>query len=118
MMQEDGFLDERHDVAGVGDFGTGLPGPPDQLIAQLAGQPLRLTPGRASAGSPRLGDRPAARSSRRHAVCPRKASAPPGAAGACPAPAGYLIPLAVPVPELKVRPCPEGSVPGQQVPDK
>jgi hypothetical protein len=44
VMQEDGFLHERHDGTGLGDVGARLLRPADQLVLQLAGQPLRLAP--------------------------------------------------------------------------
>ena len=118
VVQEDGLLDERHYRASIGDGGAGLLRPADQLILQLAGQPLRLAPGELERG-----------------VFGAVTVAPPGqvvtAQGAGvvlqlhqvqPAPAQHqqvhLVPLAVAVAELEVRPGPERRVGRQQGPDE
>ena len=88
MVQEDGLLHERHDGAGIGDGGAGLLRPADQLILQLAGQPLRLAPGELERGV--LGAVTVAPPGQvvTAQACRSSTSAPPGAAGAGPAPAG------------------------------
>ena len=118
VVQEDGLLDERHDRAGIGDGGAGLLRPADQLILQLARQPLRLAPGELERG-----------------VLGAVTVAPPGqvitAQGAGvvlqlhqvqPTPAQHqqvhLVPFAMAVAELEVRPCPERRVGWQQGPDE
>ena len=114
MVQEHGLLHERHDGTRVGDLGAGLLRPADQLVLQLARQPLRLAPGELERG-----------------VLGPVAVAPPGQVIAAQrarvvlqlhqvqaAPAQHqqvdLVPLALPVPELEVRPRAEGRVRGQQ----
>jgi hypothetical protein len=118
VVQEDGLLDERNDRAGIRDGGAGLLRPADQLILQLAGQPLRFAPGELERG-----------------VLGTVTVAPPGqvvtAQGAGvvlqlhqvqPTPAQHqqvhLVPFALTVAELEVRPGPERRVGRKQGPDE
>ena len=88
MVQEHGLLHERHDGARVGDRRRRSPGPSGSARPAACWPAAAPCAARASAGSPRPGDRPAARSGHRRAACPSSTSAPPGAGGAGPAPAG------------------------------
>ena len=118
VMQEDGLLHERHDRTRVGDRRARLLGKADQLVPQLAGQPLGLAPRQLQRG-----------------VLGPVTIAPPGqvipAQGARvvlqlhqvqATPAQHqqvdLVPLAMAVAELEVRPRAEGRVRGQQGPDE
>ena len=101
-------------VADVGDAGAGLLRPADQLVLELAGQPLRLAPGELERGV--LGAVPVAP--------PGQVVAAQGAgvvlqldqvqAAAAEHQQVNLVPLAVAVAELEVRPGAEGRVRGQQ----
>ena len=117
VMQEHRLLHERHDGPGIRDGGAGLLRPADELVPELAGQPLRLAPGQLERGV--LGPVP---------VAPPGQIVPAQGTGVVleldqvePAPAQdqqvHLVPLALPVPELQVRPRPERRVIRQQGPD-
>ena len=117
VVQEHRLLHERHDVPGIGDGGAGLLRPADELVPELARQPLRLAPGELERGV--LGAVPV--------TAPGQVVAAQGPRVVLqldqmePAPAQDqqvdLVPLALPVAELQVRPRPERRVVRQQGPD-
>ena len=118
MVQEHGLLHERHHGARVRDAGAGLLRPAEQLVLELARQPLRLAAGELERGV--LGPVPVA--------APGQVVAAQGAGVVLqldqvqPAAAQDqqvdLVPLAVAVAELEVRPGAERSVVGQQGADE
>ena len=117
VVQEHRLLDERHDVPGIRDRVAGLLRPVDELVPELARQPLRLAAGQLERRV--LGPVP---------VTPPGQVVPAQGAGVVlelhqmePAPAQDqkvdLVPLALAVAELQVRPRPERRVVRQQRPD-
>ena len=107
VVQEHRLLHERHDATRVGDRGAGLLRPVDELLPELARQPLRLAPGqfeRRVLGTVAV-------------TAPGQVVAAQGARVVLqlhqmqPAPTQDqqvdLVPLALAVPELEVRPGPE-----------
>src|SRR5664280_1942503 len=114
VVEEDRLLHERHDVAGVVDLGPGLLGPAQQLLAQLARQPLRLASGELERRV--LG--PVAVSQPAQVVPPQRAAVVLQPDQVQPALAKDdqidLVPLALPVPELDVGPGPVRRGLGQQ----